>query len=59
MKNQKKVNQQSVDLNKFEAHKLNLTESLKGGNAEAESLSYTVTSTGYTAGDDWDFHSES
>lgn len=61
MKNSNQENENQNDsLSKFEAHKLNLTSTVKGGSGATElaSASNTVTSTGYTAGDDWDFHFE-
>ncbi|WP_029281334.1 hypothetical protein [Pedobacter sp. R20-19] len=60
-KNKNQNENQAGSLNEFSAHKLSLTSTVKGGNGLDESLSAssTVTSTGYTAGDDWDFHFES
>lgn len=58
-KNESKVTESK--LGKFEASKLNIKSSVKAGTGNTASLSdsdYTVTSTGYTAGDDWDFHTE-
>jgi hypothetical protein len=49
-------------LGKFEARKLKIASDIKAGTGFSAALAdsdYTITSTGYTAGDDSDFHFES